>query len=129
MGVLLEHSQDVKCVAWHPHEEVNIVDKGIASVIANPYRGLRFWPLDLTTILSNFTWTTLRMTGIASPLSKATNPLSGPFRGVHVVDILRLHRTIKQFEFGHMSTPHPMFCKLSPPPCSQALKAMADGSK
>lgn len=22
MGVLLEHSQDVKCVAWHPHEEV-----------------------------------------------------------------------------------------------------------
>lgn len=23
MGVLMEHSQDVKCVAWHPTEEVN----------------------------------------------------------------------------------------------------------
>jgi hypothetical protein len=23
MGVLMEHSQDVKCVAWHPAEEVN----------------------------------------------------------------------------------------------------------
>lgn len=22
MGVLMEHSQDVKCVAWHPSEEV-----------------------------------------------------------------------------------------------------------
>ena len=22
MGVLMEHSQDVKCVAWHPKEEV-----------------------------------------------------------------------------------------------------------
>jgi len=25
MGVLLEHSQDVKCVAWHPSEEVSVV--------------------------------------------------------------------------------------------------------
>jgi hypothetical protein len=25
MGVLMEHSQDVKCVAWHPREEVNLV--------------------------------------------------------------------------------------------------------
>ena len=23
MGVLMEHTQDVKCVAWHPSEEVN----------------------------------------------------------------------------------------------------------
>ena len=23
MGVLMEHTQDVKCVAWHPTEEVN----------------------------------------------------------------------------------------------------------
>ena len=23
MGVLMEHSQDVKCVAWHPKEEVS----------------------------------------------------------------------------------------------------------
>lgn len=23
MGVLMTHSQDVKCVAWHPTEEVN----------------------------------------------------------------------------------------------------------
>jgi hypothetical protein len=23
MGVLMEHTQDVKCVAWHPREEVN----------------------------------------------------------------------------------------------------------
>lgn len=24
MGVLMEHSQDVKCVAWHPTEEVRL---------------------------------------------------------------------------------------------------------
>ncbi|EMD34759.1 hypothetical protein CERSUDRAFT_125316 [Gelatoporia subvermispora B] len=25
MGVLMEHTQDVKCVAWHPHEEVRSI--------------------------------------------------------------------------------------------------------
>lgn len=53
MGVLMEHSQDVKSVAWHPTEEV-------ITALYPEYQPLtehqhRYLPLDPTTILSNFT--------------------------------------------------------------------------
>lgn len=32
MGVLMEHTQDVKCVAWHPIEEVRFIEPFILPV-------------------------------------------------------------------------------------------------
>ena len=40
MGVLMEHSQDVKCVAWHPTEEVNHFSGHYRSILTPSLRSI-----------------------------------------------------------------------------------------
>jgi hypothetical protein len=78
ISVLMEHTQDVKCVAWHPTEEV----RPSLPVIHYTHSSDRFSRLHLMTTLSNSTSKTPQTTGSASPPSPDTVPPSGPSRGL-----------------------------------------------
>lgn len=53
MGVLMEHTQDVKCVAWHPSEEVPTIPLHLLHSLTHTQR--RYSPQAHTTIPSSST--------------------------------------------------------------------------
>ena len=75
IGVLIEHSQDVKCVLWHPKEEVRMASDSKYSLTSHSlfitYVN-RSWHLHHMTIPSKCTSMIHLATGIATPHCKHT---------------------------------------------------------
>ena len=76
-SVLMEHTQDVKCVAWHPREEV--IPRSFYGYFLNDWS--RFLHPLHTTIRLNSTSKTLLMTGSVSPLLLDTHRPFGHWLG------------------------------------------------
>lgn len=70
IGVLIEHSQDVKCVLWHPKEEVRMASDSKYSLFITYVN--RFWHRHHMTIPSKCTSMIHLATGIATPHCKHT---------------------------------------------------------
>lgn len=65
MSVLMEHTQDVKCIAWHPKEEVRMISL-FTTVDADNFLWSRSLHQLLTMTRSSFTLKIHQMTGTAS---------------------------------------------------------------
>jgi hypothetical protein len=77
-AVLMEHTQDVKAVAWHPREDVS-ASQYLPTILTK--RSRRSWPPRRTTTLYTSTQTTgARTIGLPSAYSRVTRPLSGRSR-------------------------------------------------
>ena len=99
MSVMMEHSQDVKCVAWHPTDEV-VFALAERRLDADFFSEDRFWHRRPTTIRSNFTSTIHPMTGFASRRCPVTQAQCGLLYGRPAAITLPLPPTTSRSESG-----------------------------
>ena len=99
MAVMMEHSQDVKCVSWHPTEEVIFVLAECLLEIDSSFED-RFLHRRPTTIRSGFTLTMIPKIGLPLQHCQVTQEQSGQLHGHPAATTSLLPRMTSRSEFG-----------------------------